>query len=68
MLKFIKVLTQKSIKNIPCSFAYKVGCIDNRFSKPIVVFGGENAAYKFIKVILKEYEYCKKVMKKLTKI
>ena len=27
-------------------------------------FRGENAAYKFIKAILKEYEYCKKVAKK----
>ena len=32
--------------------------------KPIVVFRGENAAYEFIEAILKEYEYCKKVMKK----
>ena len=32
--------------------------------RPIVVFRGENAAYEFIKAILKEYEYCKKVMKK----
>ena len=33
-------------------------------TKPIVVFGGENAAYEFIEGILKEYEYCKKVMRK----
>ena len=32
--------------------------------KPIVVFRGENAAYEFIEAILKELEYCKKVMKK----
>ena len=31
---------------------------------PIVVYRGENAAYKFIKEILKEYKYCKKVMNK----
>ena len=48
----------------PCSFAYKVVCIDDEFTKPIVVFRGENAAYEFIKAILKEYKYCKKVMKK----
>ena len=30
----------------------------------IIVFRGENAAYKFIEAILKEFEYCKKVMKK----
>ena len=61
----MKVLTQKNIKDhVPCSFAYKVVCIDDRFSKPIVVFRGKTAAYKFIKAILNEDEYCKKVMKK----
>ena len=65
MLKVIKVLTQKIYQDhIPCSFAYKVVCSDDKFSKLIVDFRDENAAYEFIKVILKEYEYCKKVMKK----
>ena len=50
--------------HIPCSFAYKLVCVDDKFTKPIVVFRGENAASKFIEAILKEYEYCKKVMKK----
>ena len=55
--------------HISCSFAYKLVCVDDEFTKPIVVFKGENAAYEFIKAILKEYQYCKKVMKKkLTKI
>ena len=56
--------TKKYQDHVPCSFAYKVVCINDRFSKPIVVFRSENAAYKFIKAVLKEYEYCKKVMKK----
>ena len=50
--------------HIPWSFAYKVICIDDRFSKPIVVFSGEIAAYQFIKAILEEYECWKKMMKK----
>ena len=50
--------------HIPCSFAYKVVCVDDRCTEPIVVYRGENAAYEFIKSILKEYKYCKKVMKK----
>ena len=29
--------TKKYQCHIPCSFAYKVVCTDNRFSKPIVV-------------------------------
>ena len=56
--------TKKYQDHIPCSFAYKVVCIDDRFTKAIVVFRGENAAYEFTKAILKEYEYRKKVMKK----
>ena len=56
--------TKKYQDHIPCSFAYKLVCVDDKFSKPIVVFSSGNAAFKFIKAILKEYEYCKKVMKK----
>ena len=50
--------TKKSQDHVPCGFAYKVVCIDDRFTKPIVVYRGENAAYEFIKAILKEYKYC----------
>ena len=56
--------TEKYQDHIPCSFAYKVVCIDDRFTKPIVVYRGENAAYEFIQVILKEYKNCRKVMNK----
>ena len=56
--------TKKHHDYIPCSYAFKVVYIDNRFSKPIVVYRSENAAYEFIKAILKEYKYCKKIMKK----
>ena len=43
---------------------YKVICIDDRFTRRIVVYRGENAAYGFIKAIPKEYKYCRKVMNK----
>ena len=56
--------TKKYQDHIPCSFAYKVVCVDDRFTKPIVGYRGENAAYEFIKAFFKEYKYCKKVMKK----
>ena len=49
---------------ITCSFAYKVVCIDGKFSKPIVAFRAKNLAYEFIKAILEEYKYCKNLMKK----
>ena len=34
--------------HIPCSFACKIVCIDVRFTKPIIICRGENAAYEFI--------------------
>ena len=56
---------EKYQNHIPCSFSYKLVCVDNKFSKAIIVYRGENAAYKFIEAILKEYEYCTKIMEKL---
>ena len=65
MLKIMKALTQKKYHDhVSCSFAYKIVCIDDKFSKPIVVYRGENAAYEFIKAVPKEYQYFKKVIKK----
>ena len=56
--------TKRYHDHVPCSFAYKIVCIDDKFSKPIVVYRGENAAYEFIKAILEEYKYCKKYIEK----
>ena len=56
--------TKKYHEHIPCSYAYKVVCIDDRFSKSIVICRGKNVAYEFIKAILEEHKYCKKIMKK----
>ena len=52
--------TEKYQDHVPCSFAYKVVCIDNNFSKKVVLYRGKNAVYRFIKAILEEYDYCKK--------
>ena len=56
--------SKKYQDHITCSFAYKLVCVDDKFSNSIVLFRGENTAYKFIKAIFKEYECCKKVIKK----
>ena len=45
--------TKKYQDHIPCSFAYKIVCVDDRFTKRIVVYRGQNTAYEFIKAILK---------------
>ena len=52
--------TKKYRDHVPCSYAFKVVCIDSRFSKPTVAYKGENAAYEFIKAILEEYKFVKK--------
>ena len=56
--------SKKYEDHIPCSFAYKLDCVDDKLSKPIVVFRGRNAAFKFIEAIFREHEYCKKVINK----
>ena len=56
--------TKKYQDHVPCSFAYKVVRIDNKFSKDVVLYRGKNAVFKFIRSIFKEYGYCKSVIKK----
>ena len=56
--------TKKYQDHISCSFAYKVVCVDNKFSKDVVLYRGKNALFKFIICIFKEYGYCRSVMKK----
>ena len=64
-LNFVKCnegsYTEKYQDHVPCSFAYKIVCIDDRFIKPIIIY--ENAACEFIKAILKEYKFYKKIKK-----
>ena len=56
--------TKKYHDHIPCSYAYKIVCIDDRFRKSIPVYRGENAAYEFIKAILREYKFYKNIKNK----
>ena len=56
--------TKKYQDRIPCNFAYNVVCVNDRFTKQIAFYRGENGIYEFIKVILKEYKYCRKIMNK----
>ena len=64
VMKFMKGSYSKKCQDPnPCSFAYNVIYVDNKFTKPVVNSSGEIAAYGFVNVIIKEYEYCKKVIK-----
>ena len=56
--------TKKYQDHIPCSFAYKVVCIDNKLSKDVELYRGKNAVLKFKMSVFKEYDYCSSMMKK----
>ena len=56
--------TKKYQDHIHCSFSYKIVYIDDKFTKPTIIYRGENAAYEFIKAILEECKYCKKIISK----
>ena len=56
--------TSKYQDHIPCSFAYKLLPVNDKFFSDLVLYRGKNAVFKFIQCIFKEYDYCRKVMKK----
>ena len=59
----INAYTKMYQKHILCTFAYKVVCIDDRFSKPVVFYRGKNGVNKFIVTIIKEKDIAKNYKK-----
>ena len=60
-----KSYTEAYQRHTDCGYGYKVVCCyDNKYTKPIQLYRGEKAVYKFMENILEEVKYCKKVMKK----
>ena len=55
--------TEKYQDHVPCSFTYKLVCVNDKFSKDVVLYRVKNAVYKFIQSIFKEYSYCRSVIK-----
>ena len=56
--------TEAYQRHTDCGYGYKVVCCyDDKYTKPIQLYRGEKAVYKFMENIL-EVKYCKKVMKK----
>ena len=45
-----------------CGFGYKVVCEDNRYTKPIVVYRGEDAGEKLMEYLLEEQEQIKEIL------
>ena len=56
--------TRKYQDHVPRSFAYKVVCVDNKYSKKIVLYRGGNVDNKFIILTLNEYNYGRKITRK----
>ena len=51
--------TEQYQKHIDCGYGYKVVCCyDDEFSKPIKIYRGEKAVYKFMEDMLEEVKYC----------
>ena len=52
-----------NIKNIACSYGYKLVCVYDKFSKLFKSYFGEDAVYDFINSMVEESKYCSEVMK-----
>ena len=55
--------TEKYQHHIPCRFAHKVDCVDNKFSKKLVLCRGKHSVNRFIKAILEECDFCRRMIK-----
>ena len=60
-----KSYTEAYEKHTDCGYGYKVVCCyDDKYSKPVQIYRGENAVYKFMENMLEEVNWCKSKMKK----
>ena len=58
-----KSYTQAYQKHEACGFSYKVVChYDKKYSKPEVLYRGENVVQKFYQNLTKEVKYCQKII------
>ena len=60
-----KSYTEAYQKHTDCGYGYKVVCCyDDKYTKPVQIYRGENAVHKFMENMLKEVNWCKSKMKK----
>jgi hypothetical protein len=52
-----KSYTESYQKHEPCGYAYKVVCIDSRYTKPTKLYRGENCIEEFMNALQEEEEY-----------
>ena len=63
-----KSYTEAYQKHTDCGYGYKVVCFyDDKYTKPVQIYRGEGAVYKFMEKMLEEVKYCKKTMRKCFK-
>ena len=51
-------------KHLPCSYGYKLVCVDDKFSELFKTYLGEDDVYNFTDNIIKERKHCSDVIKK----
>ena len=57
--------TESYQKHTDCGYGHKlVCCYDDKYSKDTRIYKGEKAVYKFLEAMLREVEYCKRIIKK----
>ena len=60
-----KSFTKEYQRHTDCGYGYKlVCCYDDKYTKPVQIYRGEKAVYKFMEKMLEEVGYCKKVIRK----
>ena len=57
--------TNEYRKHVAYSYGYKLGFVDDKFSKPVKSYLGEDAVYNFINSMIKENKYCSNVMENI---
>lgn len=72
-IKKSKSYTEAYQKHTDYGYGYKVFCYDDKYSKPVQIYRGENAVYKFMEKMFQEVKNCKnseknsKLLKKMRK-
>ena len=60
-----KSYTESYQNHKDCGYGYKVVCCyDDKYSKPVKIYRGENAVHKFMEAMLEEVKYCNKIKRK----
>ena len=60
-----KSYTEAYQKHTDCGYGYKVVCCyDDKYTKPVQIYRGEKAVYKFMEAMLEEVKHCKRMIKK----